>query len=103
MGARTSACSEPPLSATWCLPAAMSCQACAMGNDATTPQPFNPSLCAACRVIDASDGSEDGVLFASSIGGVRNEHWLWNTLRRAEDRTADRITIFAGSMRFVYI
>ena len=74
-----------------------------MSTDATTPKPFNPSLCAACRVIDASDGSEDGVLFASSIGGVRNEHWLWNTLRRAEDRTADRITIFAGSMRFVYI
>jgi len=74
-----------------------------MSNEATTPPPFNPSLCAACRVIDASDGSEDGVLFASSIGGVRNEHWLWNTLRRAEDRTADRITFFAGSMRFVYI
>ena len=74
-----------------------------MSTDATTPPPFDPSLCAACRVIDASDGSEDGVLFANSIGGVRNEHWLWNTLRRAEDRTADRITIFAGSMRFVYI
>ena len=74
-----------------------------MSTDAGTPSPFNPSTCAACRVIDASDGVEDGSLFANSISGVRNEHWLWNTLRHAEDRTADRITTFAGSMRFVYI
>ena len=73
-----------------------------MSTDAAKPPPFNPSTCAACRVIDASDGIEDGSLFASAIG-VRNEHWLWNTLRRAEDRTADRVTTFAGSMRFVYI
>ncbi|MEO5841793.1 MAG: DUF1003 domain-containing protein [Acidimicrobiales bacterium] len=74
-----------------------------MSIDATTPPPFNPSSCAACRVLDASDGTEDGSLFSSTISGVPNEHWLWHTLRRAEDRTADRITIFAGSMRFVYI
>ena len=74
-----------------------------MNNDATPPPPFNPSSCAACRALDASDGMEDGILFSSTISGVPNEHWLWNTLRRAEDRTADRITVFAGSMRFVYI
>ena len=74
-----------------------------MNTDATTPPPFSPSLCAACRVLDASDGIEDGSFFSSTISGVPNEHWLWHTLRRAEDRTADRITVFAGSMRFVYI
>jgi uncharacterized membrane protein len=54
-------------------------------------------------VIDRADGLEDDALFAQAVAGVRNEHWLWHTLRRAEDKSADRITNFAGSMRFVYI
>lgn len=74
-----------------------------MTTEAPPPPRFTPASCAACRVIDGTDGIEDGSLFATAIGGVRNEHWLWHTLRHAEDRTADRITIFAGSMRFVYI
>ncbi len=64
---------------------------------------FDPVSCAACRVIDRADGVEDGSLFAPNMASVPNEHWLWHTLRRAEDQGADRITEFAGSMRFVYI
>jgi uncharacterized membrane protein len=67
------------------------------------PPSFDPHSCAACRVIDRSDGAEDGALFARSLGGVPSEHWLSHTLRHAENRSADRITEFAGSMRFVYI
>jgi uncharacterized membrane protein len=73
-------------------------------DDVTTSDPnFTPWTCEACRVIDRADGSEDGGLFAATISGIRNEHWLWHALRRAEDRTADQITGFAGSMRFIYI
>ncbi len=70
----------------------------------TTPVPgFAPDTCPACHVLDGTDGNHDGVLFDSSHTPVRSERTLWHTLKRAEDQTADRITTFAGSMRFVYI
>ena len=70
----------------------------------TTPGTgFSPSTCAACHVLDGTDGNHDGVLFDSGGTPVRSERSLWHALKRAEDTTADRITTFAGSMRFVYI
>ena len=58
--------------------------------------------CAACRLLDGVDGTVDGTF--GPIGAVaRSEHGFRNIVRRAENRSADRITSFAGSMRFVYI
>jgi uncharacterized membrane protein len=54
-------------------------------------------------VLDAADGVVDGTIgSAPPIAGVRSENSILAVLRRAEDQTADRITNFAGSMRFVY-
>ena len=70
----------------------------------TTPGAgFSPASCPACHVLDGTDGNHDGVLFDSAHTTVRSESSLWHALKRAEDHTADRITTFAGSMRFVYI
>jgi uncharacterized membrane protein len=58
--------------------------------------------CGACQILDGVDGASDGV-FGTVASVVRTEHGLRNTIRRAENRTADKITTFAGSMKFVYI
>jgi hypothetical protein len=65
----------------------------------------SPSLlsCAACRAIDADDGVADGVLFGHSKYHVANEKNLWRNLLQAQDRVADRVTSFAGSLKFVYL
>ncbi len=59
--------------------------------------------CAACAALDAADGSIDGMVNGPLIAGIRSENSMIALLRRAEDHTADRITNFAGSMRFVYV
>ena len=69
----------------------------------TVKQPFDPEHCEACRAIDAADGQNDANLYSSVAANIRSEHTLWDAVRRAQDQTADRITSFAGSMRFVYI
>ncbi len=59
--------------------------------------------CDACRTIDRADGVEDGRLYpvvAKRIGG--DERRILQSLRDAQDRAADKITTFAGSMEFVY-
>jgi uncharacterized membrane protein len=59
--------------------------------------------CEACRTIDKADGVEDGRLYpvvAARIGG--DERRLLQSLKDAQDRAADKITSFAGSMEFVY-
>jgi uncharacterized membrane protein len=61
-----------------------------------------PHVCPACRIIDAADGASDGHMGLVPLPHVRSENSLVSLLRRAEDQTADRITNFAGSMRFVY-
>lgn len=61
-----------------------------------------PHRCAACDVLDAADGTIDGVIHGTPVPAVRSENVLFSLLKRAEDQTADRITNFAGSMRFVY-
>ena len=59
--------------------------------------------CAACRLIDGIDGEHDGKLLAVDRWRIPNEHVRFEKLRRAQDRVADRITGFAGSLTFVYI
>jgi uncharacterized membrane protein len=59
--------------------------------------------CAACRVIDRADGIEDGKLYKSEHYPVGNERRIVTAIKRSEDRFADRITAFAGSLNFVYI
>ena len=59
--------------------------------------------CAACRVIDRADGVEDGQLWNPDHYGTAASRDLFSLMRRVQDQTADSITAFAGSMRFVYI
>jgi uncharacterized membrane protein len=67
---------------------------------ATTDSPLS---CPACRIIDRADGVEDGNLYKVEHYQTRNERKLVGALMRAQDRAADRITSFAGSLNFVYI
>jgi len=67
----------------------------------STPSP--PVACPACRIIDQADGVEDGKLFKLEHFPIRHEGRLVESLQRAQDRAADRITAFAGSLPFVYI
>jgi uncharacterized membrane protein len=68
-------------------------------------EPVSGSLvsCAACRVIDRADGVEDGKLYKSEHYPVGNERRIVAAIKRSEDRLADRVTSFAGSLNFVYI
>lgn len=61
--------------------------------------------CAACRSLDALDGVVDGHLFTPSaaLEHIPNERAIVRTLLRAQDRTADHVTAFAGSLNFVYL
>ncbi len=63
----------------------------------------SPAACPACRVIDQADGVEDGNLFKTEHYPIRNERKLVDSLLRAQDRAADKVTSFAGSLTFVYI
>lgn len=58
--------------------------------------------CDACHHLDGTDGTIDGS-FGIVASIVRTERGLRHAIRRAGNRTADQITTFAGSMRFVYI
>ena len=63
----------------------------------------SPERCAACRIIDATDGAADGMMFAPPTVHAIEEHRLLGPLLAAQDKVADQITTFAGSMRFVWI
>jgi uncharacterized membrane protein len=62
-----------------------------------------PITCPACRAIDRADGIEDGNLYKIEHYHARRESVLFRGLTHAQDRISDRITAFAGSLRFVYI
>ncbi len=62
-----------------------------------------PHTCPACRIIDQADGVEDGNLYKVEHYRTRNEQALLRALLRAQDRAADQITAFAGSLNFVYL
>jgi uncharacterized membrane protein len=59
--------------------------------------------CPACQIIDRADGIEDGNLFKVEHYNTRNERSLLRSLQRTQDRVADAVTSFAGSLKFVYI
>ena len=63
----------------------------------------DPITCPACRAIDRADGIEDGNLYKIEHFHARSERALVRGITRAQDRAADRITAFAGSLSFVYI
>ena len=62
-----------------------------------------PLDCRACRAIDAFDGNVDGVLFGANKFHVIDERKRWRAVLDAQDKAADRVTNFAGSLRFVYM
>ena len=63
----------------------------------------SPLGCKACQAIDAMDGSADGQLFVVSKFHVRSENSAWEAILRTQDRVADQVTTFAGSLKFVYL
>ena len=74
-----------------------------MNTSDTQPNESHQLTCAACRVIDRADGVEDGQLWNPAHYGTATTRDLMGMMRRVQDHTADSITAFAGSMRFVYI
>jgi uncharacterized membrane protein len=70
---------------------------------ATTTTSGAPLQCPACHAIDVADGVEDGNLFPVLAKRVGHERKMVQALVDAQDRIADRITSFAGSLKFVYI
>ena len=69
----------------------------------TNTTPHSSLTCEACRIIDKTDGIEDGKLFSLSHWKVTNERTHFQHAREVQDRVSDRITGFAGSLNFVYI
>ncbi|HKT05447.1 MAG TPA: DUF1003 domain-containing protein [Rugosimonospora sp.] len=59
--------------------------------------------CSACLAMDRADGAEDGWLIPKLQKRVKNANRLVNSLRRTQDKVADVITSFAGSLQFVYL
>ncbi len=58
--------------------------------------------CSACGHLDSTDGMTDGA-FGAVQSMIHTENHLARTFRLAQNRLADKITMFAGSMKFVYI
>src|SRR6266566_4039842 len=69
---------------------------------AATNDGHDHATCPACRSLDALDGIEDGQMFTPLVA-ARNEKAIVRSLQQAQDRVADRVTGFAGSLNFVYI
>lgn len=59
--------------------------------------------CNACRIIDALDGQIDGKLFNLGHWSVPDERVRMRRLRDWQDKAADVVTSFAGSLWFVYL
>ena len=59
--------------------------------------------CSACLAMDRADGAEDGWLVPKLQHRVRDANTLVASLQRTQDRVADVITSFAGSLQFVYL
>ena len=56
-----------------------------------------PTPCSACLTVDATDD------YLDNIHHARPERKILSGLLRAQDRAADSVTNFAGSLKFVYI
>jgi uncharacterized membrane protein len=69
----------------------------------TNSTPHSPLTCEACRIIDKTDGVEDGKLFNLAHWKITNERTHWQHAREVQDKVSDRVTGFAGSLNFVYL
>jgi uncharacterized membrane protein len=69
-------------------------------DDSSSPTTLS---CEACQIIDRADGVEDGKLYKSGHYSVSNERHIVTAIKQTQDRLADRVTAFAGSLKFVYI
>jgi uncharacterized membrane protein len=69
-------------------------------DDATTA-PIH--TCLACQQIDRADGVVDGKLYKTDHYATKSESRIMAAVQHAQDRAADRITAFAGSLVFVYL
>jgi uncharacterized membrane protein len=67
------------------------------------PPPVAPASPAPRQTVDRADNIEDGWLLPKLKHRVKNEAWLAESLRHTQDRIADAITAFAGSLNFVYL
>ena len=67
------------------------------------PAPHSRGSCEACQLVDRMDGKEDGQLFNLDHWNVTSGKRHFEAARQAQDKFADRITGFAGSLNFVYI
>ena len=65
--------------------------------------PQSRESCEACQLVDRMDGKEDGQLFDLDHWNVTSGKRHFEAARHAQDKFADRITSFAGSLNFVYI
>src|SRR5882757_3930864 len=65
----------------------------------TIPAPH----CSACQSLDRLDGLEDGVLIPKLTHRVENANKVVASLKRTQDKAADQVTAFAGSLNFVYL
>ncbi|CAB4675009.1 unannotated protein [freshwater metagenome] len=73
-------------------------------NNGDSPEAMQHILdCPACQAIDAADGKIDGQVF-------NLDHWMLPSqtdrfvrLKKTQDNVADRVTSFAGSLKFVYL
>jgi uncharacterized membrane protein len=54
-------------------------------------------------VIDKLDGHEDGKIYDLAHWSVASEKSRWDSMRKAQDEVADKVTNFAGSLNFVYL
>jgi uncharacterized membrane protein len=66
-------------------------------------EPMITPHCAACATMDRADGVEDGWMLPKLEHRVRNANKLVESLKRTQDRAADAVTAFAGSLNFVYL
>jgi uncharacterized membrane protein len=59
--------------------------------------------CTACQSLDRADGIEDGILIPKLAHRVANANKVVASLKRSQDKAADAVTAFAGSLNFVYL
>ena len=69
----------------------------------TNTTPHSSLTCEACRIIEKTNGVEDGKIFSLEHWKVTNERMHWKHAREVQDKVSDRITGFAGSLNFVYL
>ncbi len=76
-----------------------------MTDTTTSEESHSPLACAACGAIDAQDGTADGQLFTDAAAKyhVKSESHIWQSVKDTQDRVADHVTKFAGSLKFVYL